>query len=50
MERTKFLLGEERLPESWYNVVGELPFELEPPLDGRGARFVVRLPARAPEA
>ncbi|WP_235401447.1 TrpB-like pyridoxal phosphate-dependent enzyme [Rubrobacter aplysinae] len=33
LERTKFLLGEERLPQSWYNVVGDLPFELDPPLD-----------------
>lgn len=33
MERTKFLLGEDQLPESWYNVVPDLPFDLEPPLD-----------------
>jgi tryptophan synthase beta chain len=33
MESTKFLLDERSLPESWYNVVPDLPFELEPPLN-----------------
>jgi tryptophan synthase beta chain len=33
LERTKFLLGEERMPRNWYNVVGDLPFELDPPLN-----------------
>ena len=33
MLRTKFLLDEKRIPESWYNLVPDLPFGLEPPLD-----------------
>src|SRR4028119_1192811 len=33
MEPTKFLLDEKALPESWYNIVPDLPFELAPPLD-----------------
>ena len=33
MEPTKFLLDEDALPGSWYNVVPELPFELAPPLN-----------------
>ncbi|MDQ4003755.1 MAG: TrpB-like pyridoxal phosphate-dependent enzyme [Actinomycetota bacterium] len=33
MEPTKFLLDERSLPESWYNVVPDLPFELAPPLN-----------------
>jgi tryptophan synthase beta chain len=33
MEPTKFLLDEEALPESWYNVVPDLPFGLDPPLN-----------------
>jgi tryptophan synthase beta chain len=33
MEPTKFLLDEKSLPESWYNVVSDLPFGLEPPLN-----------------
>ncbi len=33
MEPTKFVLGDDRIPESWYNVVQDLPFGLEPPLD-----------------
>src|SRR5215212_4734647 len=33
MEPTKFLLNEKDVPESWYNVVPDLPFELAPPLD-----------------
>ena len=33
MENTKFLLDEKALPESWYNLVPDLPFDLEPPLD-----------------
>ena len=32
METTKFLLDEKALPESWYNVVPDLPFQLDPPL------------------
>jgi tryptophan synthase beta chain len=33
MEPTKFLLDEKALPESWYNIVPDLPFELTPPLN-----------------
>ena len=33
MEPTKFLLDEKALPESWYNIVPDLPFQLEPPLN-----------------
>ncbi|HZC19846.1 MAG TPA: pyridoxal-phosphate dependent enzyme, partial [Rubrobacteraceae bacterium] len=33
MEPTKFLLDEKWLPESWYNIVPDLPFELAPPLN-----------------
>jgi tryptophan synthase beta chain len=33
MESTKFLLDERSLPESWYNIVPDLPFQLEPPLN-----------------
>ena len=33
MEPTKFLLDERSLPESWYNVIPDLPFELAPPLN-----------------
>jgi tryptophan synthase beta chain len=33
MEPTKFLLDEKALPESWYNIVPDLPFELAPPLN-----------------
>ena len=33
MEPTKFLLDEKSLPESWYNIVPDLPFQLEPPLN-----------------
>ena len=33
MEPTKFLLDERSLPESWYNIVPDLPFELAPPLN-----------------
>jgi tryptophan synthase beta chain len=33
MEPTKFLLDERSLPESWYNLVPDLPFQLEPPLN-----------------
>src|SRR5215217_1234366 len=32
MEPTKFLLDEKALPESWYNLVPDLPFGLDPPL------------------
>ncbi len=33
METTKFLLDEKAIPESWYNLVPDLPFQLEPPLN-----------------
>ena len=33
METTKFLLAEKDIPEGWYNVVPDLPFGLEPPLN-----------------
>jgi tryptophan synthase beta chain len=33
MEPTKFLLDEKALPEGWYNIVPDLPFELAPPLN-----------------
>jgi tryptophan synthase beta chain len=33
VEQTKFLLDEKRIPESWYNLVPDLPFDLEPPLN-----------------
>ncbi len=33
MEPTKFLLDERSLPESWYNVVPDLPFGLALPLN-----------------
>ncbi|MDX6381506.1 MAG: tryptophan synthase beta chain [Rubrobacteraceae bacterium] len=33
MDPTKFLLDEKALPESWYNIVPDLPFELAPPLN-----------------
>ncbi len=33
MEPTKFLLNEKAIPESWYNLLPDLPFELEPPLN-----------------
>jgi tryptophan synthase beta chain len=33
MEPTTFLLDEGALPESWYNIVPDLPFQLEPPLN-----------------
>jgi tryptophan synthase beta chain len=33
VETTKFLLDEKSLPESWYNLVPDLPFGLEPPLN-----------------
>ncbi len=33
METTKFLLDEKSLPESWYNLVPDLPFGLDPPLN-----------------
>src|ERR687894_698243 len=33
MEPTKFLLGEKALPESWYNLIPDLPFGLDPPLN-----------------
>jgi tryptophan synthase beta chain len=32
VETTKFLLDEKALPESWYNLVPDLPFGLDPPL------------------
>lgn len=33
MEQTKFLLDEKAMPESWCNLVPDLPFALEPPLN-----------------
>ena len=33
MEQTKYLLDEKAIPESWYNLVPDLPFPLEPPLN-----------------
>ena len=33
MEPTKFLLNEKDVPEGWYNIVPDLPFELAPPLN-----------------
>jgi tryptophan synthase beta chain len=33
VEQTKFLLSEREIPERWYNVVADLPFALDPPLD-----------------
>src|ERR687894_2729775 len=33
VETTKFLLDEKSIPESWYNLVPDLPFDLEPPLN-----------------
>src|ERR671927_469750 len=33
MQTTKFLLEEKAIPESWYNLVPDLPFQLEPPLN-----------------
>src|ERR687894_687799 len=33
MQRTKFILDEKRIPESWYNLVPDLPSRLEPPLN-----------------
>jgi tryptophan synthase beta chain len=47
MESTKFLLDERSLPESWYNIVPDLPFQLEPPLN-RATREPVGPEAFAP--
>ncbi|WP_165874140.1 TrpB-like pyridoxal phosphate-dependent enzyme [Rubrobacter taiwanensis] len=33
VEQTKFLLSEREIPERWYNVVADLPFALNPPLN-----------------
>src|SRR5215211_3125341 len=33
MQQTKFILDEKVIPESWYNLVSDLPFQLEPPLN-----------------
>ena len=33
MKPTKFLLDEKSLPESWYNIVPDIPFEIAPPLN-----------------
>jgi tryptophan synthase beta chain len=33
VEQTKYLLDEKAIPESWYNLVPDLPFQLEPPLN-----------------
>ena len=47
MKPTKFLLDEKSLPESWYNLVPDLPFDLEPPLNP-GSREPVGPEAFAP--
>ena len=31
-DRTKFVLGEDRIPRSWYNIVADLPIEAHPEL------------------
>src|SRR5918912_732872 len=33
MQQKKFLLDEKDIPESWYNLLPDLPFQLEPPLN-----------------
>jgi tryptophan synthase beta chain len=33
VEQTKYLLDEKAIPESWYNLVPDLPFRLEPPIN-----------------
>src|SRR5215210_2149192 len=33
MQHTKFILDEKAIPESWYNLVPDLPFQLDPPLN-----------------
>src|SRR5215216_6129381 len=33
MQQTKFIIDEKAIPESWYNLVPDLPFQLEPPLN-----------------
>jgi len=33
MDRTKYLLDENEMPDKWYNVLADLPTSLEPPLD-----------------
>jgi tryptophan synthase beta chain len=33
VDETKYLLDEKAIPESWYNMVPDLPFQLEPPLN-----------------
>ncbi|MDD4941612.1 MAG: TrpB-like pyridoxal phosphate-dependent enzyme [Candidatus Omnitrophica bacterium] len=32
METTRFVLGEKDIPQAWYNVAADLPFELPPPI------------------
>jgi len=32
MEKTKFMLSEKDIPQQWYNVAADLPFELPPPI------------------
>jgi tryptophan synthase beta chain len=32
METTKFLLGEKDVPQAWYNIQPDLPFQIPPPL------------------
>jgi tryptophan synthase beta chain len=52
MEPTKFLLDEKALPETWYNLVPDLPFGLDPPTQpgepraGRARGVRPDLPAR----
>src|SRR5919202_1466504 len=48
MGPTKFLLDEKSLPESWYNIVPDLPFELAPPLNPATREPVGPLPRPPP--
>ncbi|HOU36740.1 MAG TPA: TrpB-like pyridoxal phosphate-dependent enzyme, partial [Candidatus Omnitrophota bacterium] len=32
METTRFMLGEKDIPQAWYNVAADLPFQLPPPI------------------
>jgi len=33
MEQTKIILDENEIPKQWYNVLSDLPFPIDPPLD-----------------
>ena len=35
MDRTKYLLDENEMPDKWYNVLADLPTSIDPPLDPR---------------